>query len=242
MSYNEYGNANVRSLTKERFMQRWFENYGNFPKVRVFFDKPVNEILSLKDIDNNGYCISFSCDMNSFQQFIDYSKARYILTHNNWPVGITNINGDVELWKLRESNYFSSFFGTDGYPYGLQFIASPPRASDGLVLDCIYDNLQYKADMFVNPNGDDVLNEDAYQYEPNESFDTLDVYSIYQDGRSTLNYINQPHHSISNLRKKFGSWFARIPRFNASLSTGRYNKERMRGSRLMINLMKNNQD
>ena len=95
--------------------------------------------------------------------------------------------------------------------------------------------------MFVGPNGDDA-NLGSYSYQPNESFDSINVYSIYQslDNDESLSYTNQPHHSISNLRKKFGVWFARIPRFSdISQPQGRYNKERMRGSKLMIDLMKN---
>ena len=244
LSYNEYGNVNIKNITKEKLMQRWFENIGNVNKTRVFFDKPVNEILTLNSktlqSNNNGYCLSFSCDMNAFQQFIDYEKAQYVLTHNNWPVAVTNINGDIELWKLRNGS-FASFFGQYGKPYGLKFIASPPRTNEGLVVDCIYDNLSYKADMFVGPNGDDA-NLGSYSYQPNESFDSINVYSIYQslDNDESLSYTNQPHHSISNLRKKFGVWFARIPRFSdISQPQGRYNKERMRGSKLMIDLMKN---
>ena len=242
LSYNEYGNVNIKNITKERLMQRWFENIGNVNKTRMFFDKPVNEILTLNSktlqSNNNGYCLSFSCDMNAFQQFIDYENAQYVFTHNNWPVAVTNINGDIELWKLRNGS-FASFFGQYRRPYGLKFVASPPRTNEGLVVDCIYDNLSYKADVFVGPNGDDV-NLGSYSYQPNESFDSINVYSMYQDGNEQLSYTDQPHHQISNLRKKFGVWFARIPRFSdISQPQGRYNKERMRGSKLMIDLMKN---
>lgn len=249
LSYNEYGNINVKSISRERFMQHWFEKYGNVLQERVFFDKIVNEILFLNEttlglkMQRGPHCLVYSCDMNSFQQFInDYGKSKYITTHNEWPISITDIDGSVGIWKLRSYKY-SQFLSENNTPspYSITLVASPLRSNEGLFLDCIYDNVSFKSNVFRNIN-DSIYNS---EYQPNESFNRIIARTVYQSSNEALQFTNQPTHSITNLRKKFGSWFARIPKFplpNSESVYGRYNKERMRGNYLFFTLEKRNQN
>jgi len=135
----------------------------------------------------NQQSLVFSLDSGYFSQFINYEKAKDVININNKSIAaIVDNDGMLLLYKLREGEY-SKFF--DVYKdYGVEFIAYPMIGQDtnGIIRDCIYDNVWYRSDVFNN--GNDKFEDNAINnnYISDETFDNISVIDTYQNNNFDL--------------------------------------------------------
>lgn len=232
LGYNEYGNINIDNISKQKLMQRWFEN-NNDRNALSFYDRNINEVL----FNINQQSLVFSLDSGYFSQFINYEKAKDIININNKSIAaIVDNDGMLLLYKLREGEY-SKFF--DVYKdYGVEFIAYPMIGQDtnGIIRDCIYDNVWYRSDVFNN--GNDKFEDNAINnnYISDETFDNISVIDTYQNNNSDLLFDLTEGQKITTLRKKFMMWYARIPRHKYRMQNKNY--DRMRDKFIKISFTK----
>lgn len=225
------GTIRPQSLSKQKYMQSWFEtrNVGYFGSWNIQYptncwinyDSSTDEVL----ITDPSVCLTYSPQLNFFTGFYSYNNIPSILSLEKYPLAITS---DSKIYRLREGAYSKFFSDIQYQPYGLTLTAYP-YAENTFIRDCIYDNLWYKGDGF---NSQDV-------YQPNEHFDYLRSWNEYQDSgiNSDLVYTNSTNHINTNLRKKFRLWYAKIPR-NYSRTTS--HTDRMRNPWLRLQLYKSN--
>lgn len=231
LGYNEYGNINIDNISKQKLMQRWFEN-NNDRESLTFYDRNINEVLF--NIHNNS--LVFSMDSNYFSQFINYEKAKDVININNISIAVLNEDRSLSLHTLR-TGYYSNFFG-EYKDYGVDFIACPQIGQDtnGIIRDCIYDNVWYRSDVFdtgIDSFDNNMINTN---YLSNETFDEIHVIDTYQNNSSILNFNLTPLSKITTLRKKFMMWYARIPRHKYRMQNKNY--DRMRDKFIKISFTK----
>lgn len=231
LGYNEYGNINIDNISKQKLMQRWFEN-NNDRESLTFYDRNINEVLF--NINNNS--LVFSMDSNYFSQFINYEKAKDVININNISIAVLNEDRSLSLHTLR-TGYYSNFFG-EYKDYGVDFIACPQIGQDtnGIIRDCIYDNVWYHSDVFDTGNDSFDNNMINTNYLSNETFDEIHVIDTYQNNSSILDFNLTPLSKITTLRKKFMMWYARIPRHKYRMQNKNY--DRMRDKFIKISFTK----
>ena len=232
LGYNEYGNINIDNISKQKLMQRWFEN-NNDRNALSFYDRNINEVL----FNINQQSLVFSLDSGYFSQFINYESAKDVININNHGIAVTiGSDGEVLLHKLRSGEY-SHFFG-QYKDYGVEFIAYPMIGQDtnGIIRDCIYDNVWYRSDVFND--GNDKFEDNAINnnYISDETFDNISVIDTYQNNDSDLLFDLTEGQKITTLRKKFMMWYARIPRHKYRMQNKNY--DRMRDKFIKISLNK----
>ena len=226
---DRYRNVGVTNIAKD-VLQGWVEkNKENISNAS--YDVNMNELLFEYSDDDTTFSLahqSLGGGQGVFTAFYDYKGT--VCNYNGHSLNIL----DDELYYLRENNDFNMFYDSKGTkPYWIQFIANP-RLEDGMVSDCVFDNVEYVGDVYegTNTSVDDILfvkdtsntsmpfrvgNKTGSWY---ESFDKIQVWNSYQYADSNDGFI-----------KKFRKWRVPIPRQSRS---------RMRDNWLMVKLLQNN--
>lgn len=231
LGYNEYGNINIDNISKQKLMQRWFEN-NNDRNALTFYDRNINEVVF--NINNNS--LVFSMESGYFSQFINYEIIKDIISIKNYSIAPFETHGSIQLHTLR-SGIYSNFFG-EYKDYSVEFIATPEVGQDtnGIIRDCIYDNVWYRSDVFNRGNDQFDNNNINTNYLSEETFDEINVIDTYQNSDSILDFNLTPNQRITTLRKKFMMWYAKIPRHKYRMQNKNY--DRMRDKFLKISFVK----
>lgn len=158
-------------------------NASTFNNFIGFYDANNGDIY----FTNKNYCLGYSELLNQFTSFYNYEATPLMF---NMEGKFFSCKNDY-LWEQNAGNY-NSFFG-ETKPYYTTIISNSEEP-----LDKIFTNIEFRADTW---NGSTLLD--------NITFDTLEVWTEYQKGTSTLTSTNDVP---STLKKKFRIWRALIPR------------------------------
>lgn len=182
----------------------------------VTYYEPVNGdvFFILKDT-----CLAYSEPLGKFSSFYDYNGKPYLSV----------IKGRAIWWSPGAVlDYFSPFLHREGRyneffnyikPYWITVITNPNEYADK-----IFNNVDFRADMFSKDSNTGKYNI----YDKDHTFDTLTVWTEYQEGRSNLDDIKD---YPSTLKKKFRIWRANIPRNTTNKfgdSMRNYSRDRIR--------------
>lgn len=199
----------LTNLSTNKGFDIWTKEVSKDPSFKSFYDKNEKDVyFTTKD-----YCLGYSEKLGQFISFYDYTNVETMFNVGTDFYSIkANSKGDQNIYVHSAGNY-NEFYG-EIKPYHLTIISN-----DDPQVDKVFTNLDYRADFFDSNNN----------YLENESFDTLEVWNEYQEGKEILKYSKfRP----SNLKKKFRMWGANIPR-------DKKNKlDRMRNPWLYIKLSK----
>lgn len=200
----------LTNLSTNKGFDIWTKEVSKDPSFKSFYDKNEKDVY----FTTEKYCLGYSEKLGQFTSFYDYTDVE---TMFNIGTGFYSIkeNKDSGLQSIYQHSVgnYNEFYG-EIKPCHLTIISN-----DDPQVDKVFTNLDYRADFFDYNNN----------YLENESFDTLEVWNEYQEGKETLKYSKfRP----SNLKKKFRMWGADIPR-------DKKNKlDRMRNPWLYIKLSK----
>lgn len=175
------------------FIDSELENSGSWNPVSfdnfiTYYDKINHDVFFI----NKDKCLAFNEVLNSFTSFYNYNNTPYFANIGNRGMFVNKSynNAKYKPWMYEEGNY-NQFF--DEYkPYYTQIVVNDyPQTNK------IFDVIEYRADAFDT------------QYDDLFTFDYIKTKNEYQDNDVDLTYSR--HHS-SNLKKKFRTWRATLPR------------------------------
>ena len=199
----------LTNLSTNKGFDIWTKEVSKDPSFKSFYDKNEKDVY----FTTEKYCLGYSEKLGQFTSFYDYNDVETMFNVGTGFYSIkANSVGYQSIYQHSIGKY-NEFYG-EIKPYHLTIISN-----DDPQVDKVFTNLDYRADFFDSNNN----------YLENESFDTLEVWNEYQEGKETLKYSKfRP----SNLKKKFRMWGANIPR-------DKKNKlDRMRNPWLYIKLSK----
>lgn len=183
----------------------------------TYHDKVNGDVFFI----NKNECLGYSEVLGQFTSFYSYENTPYFTNLQDRGIAF-NVANNVEkygtmyrAWVHNEGDY-NMFFG-EYKPFYTTVIANPD-----MQFDKIFNNLEFRADSWDKDNN--LLNT---------TFDTLDVWNEYQQGR--LDLVNVPDRP-SSLKKKFRIWRTNIPRDVSN------NRDRMRNPWLYIKLSMNKEN
>lgn len=178
--------------------------------------EPINgdTFLIMKDS-----CLAFSEPLGNFSSFYDYNDTPYLSVMGNRAIW-WKYNEEDGVYKpfLHREGEYNNFFGVYK-PYWITFITNPNESKDK-----IFNTLEFRADAFTK---DSVTNK-YNVYNKDHIFDTLNVWTEYQEGISNL---TDTKDYPSTLKKKFRIWRANIPRNNTNKfgdNLHNYSRDRIR--------------
>lgn len=200
----------LTNLSTEKGFEIWTKKVANDSSFKTFYDNANKDVyFTTKD-----ECLGYSEKLGQFTSFYDYNNVETMFNIGTGFYSIKENDGTQSIYQHSIGNY-NEFYG-ETRPYHLTIISNEDPQ-----VDKVFTNIDYRADFFDSNNN----------YLENESFDTLEVWNEYQEGKETLKYSK---FKPSNLKKKFRIWSANIPR-------DKKNKlDRMRNPWLHIKLSKNN--
>lgn len=187
-------------------------NPVDFDGFVTYYDKVNGDVFFISKDE----CLAFSEPLGQFSSFYSYEKMPYFTNLEDRGIAF-NVEGAGTLYRpwLHNEGDYNMFFGVY-QPFYTTVIANPD-----MPVDKIFNNLEFRSDSW--DKSDNLLNT---------TFDTLTVWNEYQQGTSILNNIlGRP----SDLKKKFRTWRANIPRASAVSSTKK-GRDRMRNPWLYIKL------
>lgn len=164
-------------------------------------------------------CLAYSEPLGYFSSFYDYENTPYLSILDDsgiwWHYDSTSNKYKPYLHRKGEYN---KFFGVYK-PYWTTVITNPNEPADK-----IFNILEFRADGFTK---DSVTNK-YNVYSKDHIFDTLRVWTEYQEGVSDLTDVKD---YPSTLKKKFRIWRALIPRNNTNKfgdNLNNYSRDRIR--------------
>ena len=174
---------------------------------RLYYDANNGDLYLIGDgYINDTYrnCLCFSEKINEFTSFMDYNYANFMFNIDDSFYSLYNKNigaGSLSiLYKMFDGNY-NDFFG-ENKPYHISYIANQNPTNDK-----IFNTIEFRGDSL---NTNDKLIKGTDTKMPNICpFNKLTVWNEYQKGEETLNRI---YGRPSNLKEKFRTWRANIPR------------------------------
>lgn len=181
-------------------------NPVDFNGFVTYYDKVNGDVFFISKDE----CLAFSEPISQFTSFYSYEHTPYFINLEDRGIALNTAKGGTiyKAWLHNEGDY--NMFFNKHQPFYTTVIANPD-----MPMDKIFNNLEFRADSW---NGSTLLST---------TFDTLTTWNEYQTGTATLNNIlGRP----SELKKKFRTWRANIPR---AKSNGR---DRMRNPWLYIKL------
>lgn len=191
------------SYAKEHnHLSKW--NPITFDNFKTHYDKSNGDVYF---IDKNS-CLVYSESIGQFTSFMSYEETPYMFNIDNSFYAIKN----NKIWEQFAGDY-NSFYG-ETKPYSITVISNPDS-----FYDKVFNTVEFRADTWDN---DKLLNT---------TFDTLEVWNEYQQGKSNLsNVLGKP----SPLKRKFRVWRANIPRDISN------NRDRIRNTWAYIKLEHSN--
>lgn len=146
--------------------------------------------------NNTFYSLMFSERLSQFESF--YSHENIPFMFNIWGqfISLKSKNEDTKVWINNRGDY-NSFYGENRLS-SIEFLVNPE-----MPFDKIFDNFQYRADIFNKSN----------EYLPKETFTTLNINSEYQ-----IAYKNLMENNPDFRQKKFRIWSYPFPRQQGSMN------------------------
>lgn len=217
-----FSGQGIDNLSTRLGVKSWFINapsfwYANGEGFNTFFDKRNSDVyFSLYASGSHTFDVGslmFSENLDTFVSVFDYTNIQALYNLKPGTI-ITRNNGS--LWSLWKGNY-NNFFGTYK-PFYLRFIANmePTRHK-------VFNTLQWRSDSWNNDT-----------YVPGSTFNKFRVWNQYQD--SGTNTLVSAKFNQSNLKKKFNTFRALVPR--DSIGTWNENRrlDRIRGNYAFVEL------
>ncbi len=189
--------------------------FGNFV---THYDESTDDVYFV----NKEYCLNYSEYLNQFSSFLSYENTPHMFnlngefysilnTSDNNSVLFKNFTGEYNMFYKNITNINSPIYE----PFYVTVVAN-----NELTYDKIFTNVDFKADFFDNYSN---------TYLPQETYDTLNIWTEYQDGSISL---TDSFDFKSSLKKKFNRWRANIPRDRT------HNRQRIRNNWAFIKLSK----
>lgn len=196
-------NNSLTKLSDTRGLQSFFNDETD--NISLKSDNPINGygitggydyinnelFLTFKQSTKPSFTISFNEKLNTFVSFYDFIPSLYISKGSNFLV--TNSN-NRDVYKQYAGEY-NKFFGVY-YPSYVTLNVNPEADKD-----CIFNNLQYKSEVYIN-------NTD----QPVSTLTSVQLWNEYQNSNS------KPLVLHSNLSRKFRDWKITLPREYNSLN------------------------
>ena len=186
----------MQDISTPRGFTNWVKNYQ---PNEIYYDAANGDLYIIGKVYGDKQCICFSEKLNEFTSFMDY----------DFTYGMFNFNGDFyschagtgQLYKLFSGDDYNKLLGTIT-PYHITYIANQNPTNDK-----IFNTIEFRGDSL---NTNDKLIKGTDTKMPNICpFNKLTVWNEYQKGEETLNRI---YGRPSNLKEKFRTWRANIPR------------------------------
>lgn len=198
----------VKLLSEELGFHSWMATLTSPNLMRMHYDRKNNCVMG----SNVSTAIVFSELLGQYESFMNYEGTRELINAQDKTLILHQDMSDDSsqpwaLWELNGGDY-NSFFGKLKDYWIDMLIGGTPT-------DKIFDNVEFRGDLLKN--GDQLTVKKC-------PFNTIRAYNEYQDSEEKPLKFNQ--FSISNLKNRFRSWFAYVPR-NAERRQGRI-LERMR--------------
>ena len=217
-------NGQIQDISDEFGFHSWINdrskevgvwNPSTFNHVVGYYDKVNGDVLFISKDE----CLAFSEPLKSFSSFYSYNNTPYFMVIKDkgiWVNKSRSLAGGTSpyymLWEHNEGEYNRFFDKSEDFH--VTIIANPEPS-----IDKIFDILEFRSDSF----------DDTNAYQPNDTFDKLEVWNEYQSG---LQLLSSNKDRPSALKKKFRMWRANIPR---DYNDGR---SRMRNPWLFLKLSK----
>ena len=186
----------MQDISTPRGFTNWVKNYQ---PNEIYYDAANGDLYIIGKVYGDKQCICFSEKLNEFTSFMDY----------DFTYGMFNFNEDFyschagtgQLYKLFSGDDYNKLLGTIT-PYHITYIANQNPTNDK-----IFNTIEFRGDSL---NTNDKLIKGTDTKMPNICpFNKLTVWNEYQKGEETLNRI---YGRPSNLKEKFRTWRANIPR------------------------------
>lgn len=191
-SISIFNGGNVQSLSNAKGFKAWMQennttslwNPVDFSNFIGFYDRANDDIyfVSAKE------ALCYNEMLSEFTSFYSYEATPIMTTVQDKFVAIRNNS----LWEMHEGDY-NNYFGTT-QPFSITYKVTPDPYGDKT-----FTNIEYKADVFDADNN----------LMPELTFNTLEVWDEYQRGLVELDFKTPV---LSNLKRKFRTWGAYIPR------------------------------
>lgn len=193
----------LRNLSQELGFKAWSNN--NITVTDLDLTDSVNDfITSVDHITGEVYftkgkeTLCLNTNMGKFTSFYDLGdKTPFIFDFNENLFSLNLVNGSTDLY-LQRSGVFNNYYGQE-LPSFIKYVVNPEPTQDK-----VFNNLDFRADCF------DINNK----YLPFRTLDHIHVYNEFQDSADTELKVNV------NLRKKFRTWRAIIPRDKKETTKG----------------------
>lgn len=171
------------------------DEYGDFVG---YYDNVNGDVFYINKKD----CIAFNDKLNIFTSFYSYENTPYFVNLNNLGVFFKNESNGISVWLEHKGEY--GHFFEQPKEHSITLIANPNSYSDK-----VYDNVEFRSDVFDNNN----------VYMPEETFTSIRVWNEHQDTeevqlhlKGNVNTYGSDVNIPSNLKKKFRTWRIQIPR------------------------------
>lgn len=209
-------NGNLENLSDKLGFHSWINrvsqntnlwNPVDFNNIVTYYDKVNGDVFFITKDE----CLAFSEPLASFSSFYSYEGTPYFTNLNDRGLAInTAKTGNIfKVWAHNEGDY-NNYYGKYS-PFSTTVIVNADINKYK-----IFNNLEFRSDSWDIDNT--LLSS---------TFDTLEVWNEYQHNKVSLeNIIGSP----SNLKQKFRTWRANIPRDKDT------NMDRMRNYWLYVKL------
>lgn len=174
-----------------------------------FYDKIHSDVYLVNGgISQEHPTIVYNEVLGTFTTFLSYGQVPMMTNYLDKFISFKT----GHLWIQNEGN-FCNFFGTQ-YPFSMMYRVAPSPN------DKVWTNLEYRADFFSNstPSPEDPASAYGY-YEPNATFDALQIKNEYQDTGSFTAPV---------AKKRFRIWRTQIPRAQIDGNNNPYGLDRIR--------------
>ena len=224
--------SDIKGFREWMYQQDAITEWKNNPakwregSYKVFYDSAHQDVYFV----NGEYCLVFSELLAEFVSFFDYDSTAVMDTVHNQFYAATDFvetpNGDprVRIWRMFEGDYNifykpaeipdeippvdpeeePTYPWMDYYrPFYVIYNVNPDPT-----MDKTFDNMEFRSDswdagnLVTHPDSDGV----------NKTFDTLDVWNEYQNGRLPLVFKHTQYSAESTLKRKFRIWKTVMPR------------------------------
>lgn len=184
-------------------------NPVDFNNIVTYYNKATGDVYFI----NKDYCLCFSEPLANFTSFYSYEKTPYFSMLNDKCLSInisSALNGKYKLWLQNEGDY--NYFFDKYNPFYVTVLMNK-----NFYIEKIFNNIEFHSDSWYENKLLD------------ETFDYLEIWNEYQRGKAVLTKLKG---YSSNLKKKFRTWRAIIPR------DGSNKRDRIRNTWAYIKLSK----
>lgn len=195
-------NGQLEDISTPNGFRSWcYENLNSTANILGYYDIKNKEVMYY--IGDTGFTLDnsihpgwlgFSELTGAFSSFYTYPKARLANVQDKG-LWLLSAGDDTYVYTHQTGNY-NELLNTDKSFYGLTVI---PRQDSNIVKT--FNNVEFRADSY---NG--IILDD------NNTFDTISAETEYQE--RTPDLLTYDKYRPSNLKKKFRTWRANIPRVN----------------------------